>query len=531
MRSCFNLLSRHQLYAQVEDKKLTNSLKGLLISSGVPSHDIGLFLKSKMGDDSTQYKSLVDNVFDEVRHDPLLPAHCHTRQLIMDALEKPSVPANGVISLEGSESKKQIDKMLVHQQLVSPGTLLDRIKSAAVFLKNNSGYSLQSAKDMIMSEVNLIMEKGLTLRAVAPEQEDILAAIVDVYKKDDPKLVDRVHVTPMQRKQLDIQKFLMVDDLANDLTFSKIAPDLIKHPAFSGNILEVDPSKIDIFVPDPRRVADYLGGMDLNARNPLTKAHSAPDFDAPMLLTEEWATRSVMPQGGNFDPQEVIGNMVVINAGWFNIFPSGEGGQDTKERLNPHTSLASFPMGPAVSGGEVLASHTRGDKGQRLDAITFRDTGAVIHTAEEMQVDPSCYQPKNLEDKSHTINGFKILGADGYIHTPENNKPNLPVSRTGVGVKPDGKLVFVVATTDSREHGITARQFAQLFKEKGCISAINLDNSGSSSMTQIGKTDLYSSDKKSVTTYGSDVAKDAEGNILPNKRNRPIPLALVIKPK
>lgn len=531
MKNTFNPLNRHQLFALADDKRLGSSLKGLLASRSVSSHDIGCFLRSHVGSNIARSKHILCNALDEIKHDPLSDPKTHTYKSILDDLERSDTKEVNILNPTGSSSQRIVDRMFVHQHLTSVGTLLDRVKSAADFLKDKPEYTFNDAKDIISSEMKDLHAKGNTLRATTPTQEQIHSAIVEVYAQNHKVSAERIYMSPMQRKPLDIEQFLPVEDLAKDIVFNHTAPDIVKLPTFTGAILEVDPQKTDIFVPTPIDTADYLGGVDLAVRNPNNKSPTSPDFDSPMLLTDEWAARSIMPKGGNLEPQEVIGNIVVMNCGWFNVFPSGEGDMQTKEHLNPHTSLASFPMVPTVIDGKIIAPHTLADKEQLLDAITFRVSGAVINTSDEMQKNPACYRPIGAEDRSCTINGFKILSENGYIDTPENNKPNSPVSRSGVGIKPNGNVIFVVATTDSRETGITARQFAQFFKEKGCTAAINLDNSGSASMTQIGKVDLYSSNKKAVNTSGSDIARDVSGNILPNKRNRPIPLALIIRHK
>lgn len=56
--------------------------------------------------------------------------------------------------------------------------------------------------------------------------------------------------------------------------------------------------------------------------------------------------------------------------------------------------------------------------------------------------------------------------------------------RTGVGVLGTNHLVFIVVDGRSTNYsrGVTMPEFAQMFKDLGCVSAYNLDGGGSSAM-------------------------------------------------
>lgn len=275
-----------------------------------------------------------------------------------------------------------------------------------------------------------------------------------------------------------------------------------------------------------------MGSTDVGSRTPSDKSPNVPEYYAPMLLPEEWASRHQHPEGGTISPENLAGNLLVMNCGWFNIFPTGEGTLETKERINPHLATGTFPLGPLVVGGKVLAEHTLTDKGQALDAITFRNGKAAIFTASQLSENPEVYKPQESDKSLFTINGFKILDGGEYIATPDNNNPNLAMPRSGIGIRADGTLVISVVTTGLREEGVTAREFAEFFMSMGCVSAINLDNSGSAAMAVVGQQEVHDARAIGVkSTAGSDIAKDTKGNVLEGRKNRPIPLALVVSPK
>jgi len=64
-------------------------------------------------------------------------------------------------------------------------------------------------------------------------------------------------------------------------------------------------------------------------------------------------------------------------------------------------------------------------------------------------------------------------------HSIQGNQP-----RTGVGVLGANHLVFIVVDGRSTNYsrGVTMTEFAQMFKDLGCVSAYNLDGGGSSAM-------------------------------------------------
>jgi exopolysaccharide biosynthesis protein len=70
--------------------------------------------------------------------------------------------------------------------------------------------------------------------------------------------------------------------------------------------------------------------------------------------------------------------------------------------------------------------------------------------------------------------------------------------RTAMGYTADGKLIILVVQgrTPGIADGATLPQLAQIFKDLGCIEALNLDGGGSSCLLINGKETITPSDKE-----------------------------------
>lgn len=90
------------------------------------------------------------------------------------------------------------------------------------------------------------------------------------------------------------------------------------------------------------------------------------------------------------------------------------------------------------------------------------------------------FGPALVKD-SQVVSGIDQVEVDTNFgnHSIQGNQP-----RTGVGVLGDNHLLFIVVDgrSDGYSRGVTMPEFAQMFKEQGCVSAYNLDGGGSSVM-------------------------------------------------
>ena len=95
--------------------------------------------------------------------------------------------------------------------------------------------------------------------------------------------------------------------------------------------------------------------------------------------------------------------------------------------------------------------------------------------------------------------------------------------RTAVGIKKDGKILFV--TVDGRQadftEGMSIFELAALFRELGCVEAINLDGGGSTTM-------VLSDPTPRVVNYPSDAKSNGQAGM---ERNVAANLIVFAKPK
>ena len=90
------------------------------------------------------------------------------------------------------------------------------------------------------------------------------------------------------------------------------------------------------------------------------------------------------------------------------------------------------------------------------------------------------FGPALVKD-SAIVDGIDSVEVDTNFgnHSIQGNQP-----RTGVGVLGANHLAFIVVDGRSTNYsrGVTMTEFAQMFKDLGCVSAYNLDGGGSSAM-------------------------------------------------
>ncbi len=93
----------------------------------------------------------------------------------------------------------------------------------------------------------------------------------------------------------------------------------------------------------------------------------------------------------------------------------------------------------------------------------------------------------NYSDLETCVSGAFLLLKDGAPYDLGLSWPDLSFSktrhpRTGIGVKADGTLFFIVVDGRQKSHsnGATLADFALIFRELGCTDAVNIDGGGSS---------------------------------------------------
>lgn len=167
--------------------------------------------------------------------------------------------------------------------------------------------------------------------------------------------------------------------------------------------------------------------------------------------------------------------------------------------IDTPSNIASEHNGIWAINGDYYGFRTTGivirngvvyrDSGAREGLAFYRDGSVKLYdeTATNAQSlvnegvwNTLSFGPALIKD-SAIVDGIDSVEVDTNFgnHSIQGNQP-----RTGVGVLGTNHLVFIVVDGRSTNYsrGVTMTEFAQMFKDLGCVSAYNLDGGGSSAM-------------------------------------------------
>lgn len=167
--------------------------------------------------------------------------------------------------------------------------------------------------------------------------------------------------------------------------------------------------------------------------------------------------------------------------------------------IDTPSNIASEHNGIWAINGDYYGFRTTGivirngvvyrDSGAREGLAFYRDGSVKLYdeTATNAQTlvnegvwNTLSFGPALVKD-SAIVDGIDSVEVDTNFgnHSIQGNQP-----RTGVGVLGANHLVFTVVDGRSTNYsrGVTMTEFAQMFKDLGCVSAYNLDGGGSSAM-------------------------------------------------
>ena len=167
--------------------------------------------------------------------------------------------------------------------------------------------------------------------------------------------------------------------------------------------------------------------------------------------------------------------------------------------IDTPSNIASEHNGIWAINGDYYGFRTTGivirngvvyrDSGAREGLAFYRDGSVKLYdeTATNAQTlvnegvwNTLSFGPALVKD-SAIVDGIDSVEVDTNFgnHSIQGNQP-----RTGVGVLGTNHLVFIVVDGRSTNYsrGVTMPEFAQMFKDLGCVSAYNLDGGGSSAM-------------------------------------------------
>lgn len=190
---------------------------------------------------------------------------------------------------------------------------------------------------------------------------------------------------------------------------------------------------------------DYFCEIDPTEATAMVMA-CYPDYDG-----SEYKLANVLDQAAaaqaNFDRRDLGYRVVgIINADFYNM-TTGE------------------PQGALVMEGEVYHPAN-----SRPYFAILKDGNAVIRDSS-----------MPMDDVQTAIGGSPILVRDGKIVVSASD--NYKVTRSAIGIKADGTIVTMVNHGKNYpvSCGYTPYQMAEMMKARGCVSALLLDGSGSSS--------------------------------------------------
>jgi hypothetical protein len=175
-----------------------------------------------------------------------------------------------------------------------------------------------------------------------------------------------------------------------------------------------------------------------------------------------------------------------------------------------HRSTLSDPGGyeAAVEGKRVVSIGNRGDtaipvngfvysvgpKSQvNVGGISRNATASISYRIEE--AGDGSGSARNWENMSYIVGGTPVLIREGQVvedFEAEKVREGFVKDRhprTAVGLRPDG--TWVLAVVDGRQPslsvGMSMSELAEFMKSLGCVSALNLDGGGSSTLVVKGQ--------------------------------------------
>ena len=195
---------------------------------------------------------------------------------------------------------------------------------------------------------------------------------------------------------------------------------------------------------------DYFAEADLNNPNVLIMASYA-DYDA-----SKWKMQNVMDQAAAaqaaFDARGLGYKVVGIVNGDFYNMTTGE------------------PTGALVMEGKIYHNAN----GRNYFAI-LKDGTAVIRNSSD------------LSDVETAVGGDQVILRDGKVTVNHSDYADVTISRTAIGITADNKVITMACHGKNWpiSCGYTYEDVAQMMKAKGCVNALMLDGSGSTTYASL----------------------------------------------
>lgn len=146
-----------------------------------------------------------------------------------------------------------------------------------------------------------------------------------------------------------------------------------------------------------------------------------------------------------------------------------EGDEQLKFAMNGGMFNKSHsPQGLYVEKGEIISSIDRNKKG--FGNFYLQPNGVFYLTKAKKAFVTTTQQFISSDDIEFATQSGPMLVIDGKIHSAFNKHSNNLHIRNGVGVLPNGHLLFALSSKK-----VNLYEFASFFKEQGCKNALYLD--------------------------------------------------------
>jgi uncharacterized protein YigE (DUF2233 family) len=266
------------------------------------------------------------------------------------------------------------------------------------------------------------------------------------------------------------------------------------HVFFTNDSLEGKPN-IAYYVSAPLKDKELLFTIDTTLYRRLTPTQYFEKNSQPLLVMN--CTFFEFKNNTNVSAAIKNGNLV-----GFNVHSIAGKGKDT---LTYHHSLGSALGIDKNRNASIAWLYTDSSKKYALASSTvvnnFKDSFPYL-SSNKIASSNNLYKWK----MQTAVGGGPVLLKNGSIQI--TNKEEIKFSsktgltdkhpRTAMGYTNDGKLIMLViqGRFPAKAEGATLVQEAQIFKDLGCVEALNLDGGGSSCLLINGKQTITPSDKE-----------------------------------
>lgn len=186
-----------------------------------------------------------------------------------------------------------------------------------------------------------------------------------------------------------------------------------------------------------------------------------------------------------------VNQLILYTPDYYSSTKTNAGGVEVKVKVSEMDLSHGGKIVGVVEGSPSTAGDMEIGEGYVvLSAMNTRKSDLQsLKDGDQIEISISIDDPE-WQDVQFAIGGSVIAAEDGelsrYIDDPNGNY-NASRSRTQVGIKEDGTMVWMTADEAGGSSGLTLREMTETMLERGCVTVINLDGGGSTQF--IGRND------------------------------------------